>query len=458
MRVSVVGAGKMGLPIACQFASRGAQVTACDVNEEVVRAINAGTCPIDEPGIHELLGSVVRDGRLAATTDTAAAVGASDVIIVIVPAMLTSDRDIDPVHLLAASRAIAEGLRPGSMVIYETTMPVGGTRRLLAPALQAGGLEPGVDFDLVFSPERVKSQLVLRNLTVNPKVVGGVTPRATARAAAFYAEYLGAEVIEVDSLEAAEMVKLAGMVYRDVNIALANELGRYAEAVGVDLPSLLPAINSDGEAALLQPGIGVGGHCTPVYPHFLLRDADRREVDLAIPADARRINDSQVLHVLDQVEGLTGPLEGRAALILGLAFRPQVKEHAYSTAFALRDELGRRGAEVSLHDPLYTDDEIRAHGFHPGRLAGDLPPVLVLNTAHPQYRDLPFDELVSRGVRVVVDGRNAVAPDSVASAGAVYIGVGRPPRGGRSNGSPRVVDANPGTDAVETAAGIVAMA
>ncbi len=137
------------------------------------------------------------------------------------------------------------------MVSYETTLPIGGTRALL-PILESGGLRGGRDFDLVFSPERVKSQLVIQRLTKNPKIVGGLTPEAAARAAAFYGEHLGAPVINVGALETAEMVKLAGMVYRDVNIALANELARYCEAAGIDFPTVVQAANNDGEANLLQ--------------------------------------------------------------------------------------------------------------------------------------------------------------------------------------------------------------
>jgi nucleotide sugar dehydrogenase len=426
MRVAVVGAGKMGLPLAAQLAANGADVVACDIDPAVVTAIDAGDCPIDEPGVPELVAEAVSAGRLHATTDTAGAVCDREVVIIIVPALLGADRDIDVGPLGAASRAVAQGLQPNTMVIYETTMPVGGTRRLLAPQLETSGLSPGDDFDLVFSPERVKSQRVLRHLTVNPKVVGGHTPAAAARAEDFYGKYLGAPVTNVGTLEAAEMVKLAGMVYRDVTIALSNELARYAEAVGVDLPDLLPAINSDGEANLLSPGIGVGGHCTPVYPHFLLRDAERRGIAAGLAARARVVNDGQPAAVLDAVAGSTGPLAGRRVLVLGVAFRPGVNEHAYSSAFALRDALAERGADARFHDPLYSPAQLDDLGLP----AGDLeqtpaPEVLVLNTAHEGYLALDWAALRGRGVRVVVDGRNVLDPDDIEDAGLHYHGVGR---------------------------------
>ncbi|MBI2833253.1 MAG: nucleotide sugar dehydrogenase [Acidobacteria bacterium] len=427
MRVAVVGAGKMGLPLACQLARRGALVTACDINPSIVDAINRGECPIDEPGMPPLVGALVADGRLRATTDTAAAAGAADVIVVIVPALLTEDRDVDASALESASRHIAATLRPGALVAYETTLPVGGTRSRLVPVLETSGFRAGMDFDVVFSPERVKSGTVLDQLEKNPKVVGGITPASAARGARFYEQYLGAPVVDVGSLEAAEMVKVAGMVYRDVNIALANELARYAAGAGVDLPSLIDVVNTDGEAALLQPGVGVGGHCTPVYPWFLIRDAERRHLPATLAARARRINDDQPSHVVDALERTSGPVRGRRVLVLGLAFRPQVREHVLSPAFALRDELVARGAEVLVDDPLYSADEIRAHGFEAVSLeSATLPPLLILNTAHDRFRQIDFNELRRRGVEVVVDGRNLWDPASVHRAGLTYVGIGRP--------------------------------
>ena len=454
MRVVVVGAGKMGLPLACQIADRGAAVTACDVNAAVVDQVNAGDCPIDEPGVPDLLARVVGVGALVASTDTASAAAAADVVIVIVPALLTEELDVDTSILESVATQLSSAIRPGTLVSFETTMPVGGTRARLIPALEQGGLVAGRDFDVVFSPERVKSQSVLRNLTVNPKVVGGITPEAAARGERFYATFLGAPVRNVGTLEAAEMVKLAGMVYRDVSIALANELARYAEAVGVDLPALIDAVNTDGEAALLQPGIGVGGHCTPVYPHFLIRDAERRGVSVPVADRSRRTNDGQAEHAVARLEDAAGTLAGRSVTILGLAFRPRVKEHVCSTAFLLREALLRRGATVRLCDPLYSDEEIAAHGFVPTTL-DDLDEVLVLNTAHDEFVALDPAALAATGVTVVLDGRNCLDGSAVRAAGVSYVGIGRgTPDPARPHPIP-VAAPYLGHDEVEAAADVV---
>ena len=217
------------------------------------------------------------------------------------------------------------------------------------------------------------------------------------------AEYLGAPVINVGALETAEMVKLAGMVYRNVNIALANELARYCEAAGIDFPAVVQAANNDGEANLLHAGIGVGGHCTPVYPHFLFQESERFGVHAPLAELGRLLNDQQPAKVLDRLEREWQPLRGKRVLILGLGFRPQVKEDACSPAYTLAAELARRRARAELHDPLYTPDEIRNRGFSPGAFAvkgarwktlgreeGPMHELLILNTAHAAYADLDF--------------------------------------------------------------------
>lgn len=427
MNVSVIGAGKMGLPIAVWMASRGATVRACDKNPRVVEAIAAGDPAIEEPGVRELLAEALAAGRLRATTDTAAAAAESDVIVVITPAVLTGERDADLSNLEDASREIARGARAGALVVYETTVPVGTTRAHLAPILASGGLELGEELSVAYSPERVKSRFVMRHLDETPKVVGGLDRRSTSRAADFYARYLGAPTVEVASMEAAEFVKLAGMIYRDVNIALANQLGGYAEATGLDAAALFDAANTDGECALLSAGIGVGGHCTPVYPHFLIRDAARRGIDASIVEASRRVNDEQPERMAARLEHHLGGLRGRGVGILGLGFRPDVKEHICSPTFLLEAALRMRDADVRVHDPLFGDGELRGHGFAPWSPAADgwSPEALALVTGHTAFAELDLAALRAEGLRTVLDGRRFWDPDAVSALGLDYVGAGR---------------------------------
>jgi len=427
MNAAVIGAGKMGLPLACQLAAGGARVAACDVNPAVVEAILAGRMLFDEPGVEVLLRQARQAGTLTATTDLAEGLRDADVAIVIIPVLLTSANTADTRVMQEVTRQIAASLRRGMMVCYETTLPVGTTRNCLRPILETSGLRAGVDFDLVFSPERVKSQHVLEHLTEVPKIVGGVTKESAARGAAFYHEYLGAPVINVETLEAAEYAKLAGMIYRDVNIALANELAAYGEAVGVTFSAVRAAANTDGESFLLLPGIGVGGHCTPVYPYFLLQDAERSGVSVSLTPNARLLNDLQAARALDRVERLGARLAGNEVLILGLGFRPKVKEHTFSPAFRIAKAAAARGARARLHDPLYSSEEIAGFQFEPWDWQSErMPEVVVLNTAHPEYGAPDFPSWRDRGARYIVDGRNYWDARAAVAADLFYVAPGVP--------------------------------
>lgn len=424
MNVTVVGGGRMGLPLASVLAKHGATVTVADIDSDLVEAINAGKCPYEEPGLSELMRELHSAGGLTATTNTTAAAGKSEAIIIIVPAHLTEDREIDFSILRAASADVGTGLQPGALVVYETTVSIGGTRRELIPVLEEhSGLIAGKDFSVAYSPERVKANFVLSRLESVPKVVGSLDDTSRDKITTLYGKYLGAAVDDVGTLEAAESTKLLGMLYRDVNIALANELAAFCELANVDFDRIRSAANTDGEANLLIPGIGVGGHCTPVYPYFLTRESRRLGFTQRISEAAREINDGQPARQLDRIESYWAPLAGRRVHILGLGFRPGVKVETLSPAYELRDELVRRSAKVSLEDPYYNKLEIESLGFVPGSTNGA--EVIVLNTAHDEFKDVDFQRWRNEGVEVVLDGRNHWNKDAAEGAGLIYFGIGR---------------------------------
>ena len=417
----------MGLPLACVFAKHGAYVTVADINASLVAHVNAGRCPYEEPGLSELMAELHSAKRLDATTNTAEAASTADAVVIIVPAHLTPERDIDFRILQAASAEVGKGLRRDALVVYETTVSVGGTRRYLIPVLEEhSGMRAGTDFMVAYSPERVKANLVLSRLETTPKIVGGLDQRARETAIALYRDYLGAPVEDVGTLEAAECAKLMGMLYRDVNIALANELAAFCELAGVDFERVRKAANSDGESSLLLPGIGVGGHCTPVYPYFLTRASRRLGMGQRISEAAREINDNQPARQLDRVAAAWKSLEGKRVHIMGLAFRPGVKVDTLSPAYALREHLQKLGASITLEDPCYSDEEIAAAGFTPGRAADAQ--LVVLNTAHREFAKPDFRAWRAAGVEAVLDGRNLWDRYEVEATGLMYFGIGRSAR------------------------------
>lgn len=432
--VAVVGAGKMGLPLAAQFALHGWRVIAVDVQQAVVDAVNAGRSHVgEEPGLDEIVRDVHAAGRLRATTDGAAAAREADVVVLIVPVMLDDEQQPDYRYMDSAVASIAPGVHAGSTVIFETTLPVGDTRHRFAPRLEgASGLRADVDFFVAFSPERLYSGSALRNLATYPKLVGGVGPASGDRAAAFYASVLDAEVVLMSSAEAAEFSKLADTTYRDVNIALANEFARYADRAGVDIQEVIVAANSQPYSHIHQPGLGVGGHCIPVYPHFLLSRAPEME----LVGLSRRVNDGQVGLAIRTIQMALGGLEGVPVLVLGLTYRENVKELAYSRALPLIERLAFHGAIVSAYDPLLSPEEIERCSATP--YAWGSPSnarAIVTQTADRLWAGIDFGFFPD--LEILFDGRNSLR--DVALPGRVaYHGVGVPASARRSVGAATV--------------------
>ena len=282
MTITVVGLGKIGLPLAVQFASRGHHVFGADIDAGTVDEVNRATEPFPgEAHLQQRLAAVVGGGLLTATTDTAGAVSASDVVVLVVPLFVDGEGVPDFGWMDSATGDVSRGLRPGTLVVYETTLPVGTTRTRWKPMLeQESGLREGVDFDLVFSPERVLTGRIFTDLRRYPKLIDALSPRGAERATAFYQDVLefderpdlerGNGVWDLGSAEAAELAKLAETTYRDVNIGLANQFGVFAAKHGIDVHRVIEASNSQPYSHIHRPGIAVGGQCIPIYPRLYL--------------------------------------------------------------------------------------------------------------------------------------------------------------------------------------------
>ncbi|MDH3189039.1 MAG: nucleotide sugar dehydrogenase, partial [Acidimicrobiia bacterium] len=277
MNVAVIALGKIGLPLAVQIASKGHQVRGADISEPIVETVNRGEVPFPgEADLDTKLAAVVRDKSLVAMTNTTQAVAEAEAVVVVVPLMTDGAGNPDFRPMDAATKDIAAGLKPGTLVSYETTLPVGTTRgRFQAMLEELTGMTAGTDFYLVHSPERVFSGRIFSDLRRYPKLVGGVDDESTRQGVEFYEAVLdfderpdlerGNGVWAMASAESAEMAKLAETTYRDVNIALANEFARFSEQVGIDVSEVIAASNSQPFSHIHRAGVAVGGHCIPVY-------------------------------------------------------------------------------------------------------------------------------------------------------------------------------------------------
>ena len=428
MKIAVVALGKIGLPLAVQFASSGHDVIGVDVNQKAVDSINAAVEPFPgEAHLQERLSELIPAGRLRATTDYADAIPGADAVVLVAPVFVDDETwEPDFKYMDAATKSLAEHLTPGTLVSYETTLPVGTTRTRWKPMLEEGsGLTEGAEFHVIYSPERVLTGRVFEDLRKYPKLIGALSPEGTRRAREFYEAVLQFDerpdlprpngVWDLGSTEASEMAKLAETTYRDVNIGLANQFGVFAANHGIDVYKVIEACNSQPYSHIHRPGIAVGGHCIPVYPRLYLST----DPDADIVRVARQFNASMPERLVAQAAGVLGDLTGRRAVVLGAAYRGGVKETAFSGVFPTVAALKQRGADVFVHDPLYTDDELRGLGFEPFAL-GEEAELAILQTDHADYKTV--SPALIPGIKLLVDGRNAT--DAALWAGTPRIVVG----------------------------------
>lgn len=415
MDTCVVGIGKLGLPVAVHIAQMGNRVRGADIDERTVNLVNQGVEPFPgEPELADRLADVSARGLLTAHTDIADAVKNSQAVILLVPLIVDADRRPDFTAMDSATRSIGEGLQAGTLVSYETTLPVGTTRTRFAPRLaELSGLTVGEDLFVTHSPERVFTGRVFSDLRRYPKLVAGVTDACTRNGVAFYESVLEFDdrpdlprkngVWAMASVETAEMTKLAETTYRNVNIALANEYARFAEANGIDVYEVIDAANSQVFSHIHQPGASVGGHCIPVYPHLYMIN----DTEATVPVASVAANEAMPAHMADLLAGvLAGSLTDKLVVVLGLCYRGGAKEDAFSGTYSLVAALEQRGALVTVHDPMYSDGELQDRGFTP--YAGESTDGAIVHTDHEDYRNWTPANLP--GIQAIIDGRNMLAP------------------------------------------------
>jgi len=431
--IAVVGLGKIGLPLAVQYARHGQSVIGCDINPVVVENVNAGQSYMhEEPGLAAGVADAVHKGLLSATLNVTEAVSKANVVVVIVPVVIDDKHQVNFDAIDNATAAIGAGLRSDTLVIYETTLPIGTTTGRFAQILErTSKLKAGHDFLLAYSPERVKSGRIFRDLRTYPKVVGGIDERSTDAAVEFYRSVLDAEVIAMTSTDEAEFVKLIETAYRDVNIALANEFACFADTHGLNLALAIAAANTQPESHIHTPGIGVGGHCIPVYPYFLFSSLTGTNVQtrgselpmLILPRYARRINDSMAEYAVHRIEVEIGSLAQQSVLILGVAYRGNVRETAFSSAELLRNALLEHGAKVYADDPLFSEEELQALGYTPLPIGiEDEIRAIILQADHRVYQSFDFSRF--EHCRVVLDGRHTLRHEMIESLGMRHITIG----------------------------------
>jgi UDP-N-acetyl-D-glucosamine dehydrogenase len=388
--VGVIGLGYVGLPLAIAFAEAGFPVIGVDAQASRVDRLHRGSSPVEDVADARL--SALLDGKRLVVTGSAEALGEADAVVICVPTPLSKSKEPDISHIVAAADDVARILRPGQLVVLESTTYPGTTEEVLLPRFTGPGMSVGEQFFLAFSPERVDPGNRDHPLAGIPKVVGGVTPACRELASGLYAQII-ASVVPVSSTQTAEMVKLFENSFRSVNIALVNELAIMCRRLGLSVWEVIGAASTKPFGFMpFLPGPGIGGHCLPSDPHYLSWKARLAGYEAKFITFADEINGGMPGYVVqlaaDALNEQRKPVKGSRILVLGVAYKAGVGDVRESPALDVIDALGRRGAQVD-----YVDPHVPEIAVGPGRIAGvpweqaDLPSydlVMVL-TAHPEF-------------------------------------------------------------------------
>lgn len=432
-KVCVIGLGYIGLPMASTFATHGLHVVGVDINPAVLSTLRNGELHIQEPGLRALVRDALETGHLTISETTQPA----DAYIIAVPTPFHEGetrnyngrlyRLADMRAVTSAAESIVEHLKPGNLVILESTSPPRTTVDLVKPILEKSGLRAGGDFLLAYSPERVLPGRIIQELTENARVIGGIDRASSEAGRDLYAHFVSGEIVLTDATTA-EMVKLMENTYRDVNIAIANEYSRLAQRFGVDIWEAIGIANRHPRVKILNPGPGVGGHCISVDPWFLVEAAP----DLAeLITAARHVNDGQPCFVLDFVKSILGEgIQGGKIAVLGLSFKPDVDDLRESPAIEVAKLLSEAGATVLSYEP-YKPDYI-VSGMHAATTLEDViheADALVLLVGHREFKGLdPFELRKKTSARFAIDTVGGWDKHAWTAAGFEYfrLGVGKP--------------------------------
>lgn len=433
--IAVYGLGRMGLPLAAVFADCGARVIGADINPDVVSSINRGDCyVIGEPGLAELIEKNVTAGRLRATHDLLDAAKQADVMVIVVPTVLDSEHNPDLSNVKSLCKVISKGIEKGDIVIQESTVPARTTTDIILPILEESGLKRG-EFGVARCPEHAKYRSVIQDIKgSHRKVVGGVDDASTQAAAAIYSLINSMGVITVRDSTTAEAVKLFAAVYKDVNIALANELAVISNELGISAMEVFEVLNRPpAYAHVFTPGCGVGGHCIPVCGYGITSavKGDTRLLSLA-----REINDGMAGFTVDLVQRALQEkgveLNDANVLVMGVTYRGGVKDTLHSPSISIIRFLINTCSNVYAYDPLLLDEVVQ----YSAEVVNDLSQVgkdvqidaVIIASDHSEFKALDWNNLgIQLRHKVIVDGRQCLDVLKMRDEGWTIFGIGAQP-------------------------------
>lgn len=420
--VSVIGLGYVGLPLALLAARKGHNVVGIDVSEKKIASIRGGISPFHDENITRSL----TETKLEADTNFTR-VRESEIIIVCVPTPVRDDHSPDLEPLISACENIAPHLNPGSLIVIESTVNPGICDNIVIPVLEkASGLTAGKDFMLSHCPERVNPGDERWSVDNINRVAGSLTPEGLEKTLLFYRSIVSGEVRPMGSLKEAEAVKIVENTFRDVNIAFVNELALSFDRMGIDIVNVIDAASTKPFAFMPHyPGCGVGGHCIPVDPYYLIEEGRRNGFDHEFLSLARKINNRMPIHTVDLLERVLAQsgqkLAGSRIAVLGLAYKADIEDMRESPSHVIIEELQARKALPIAFDPYVRSDEYATSLDE--ALAGAN--AAIISTPHRAFKTLSPRDFLDRGVSIVIDGKNCLPKQLFLDEGITYRGIGR---------------------------------
>ncbi len=420
--VTVVGLGYVGFPLALLAAEKGHRVYGYDINEEHIKTLQQGISPFADPALQEKLSQTT---SLTFGHDPIK-IRDADIVIVCVPTPVDKDHKPNLNPLRKACETVASYLRKGQLIAIESTIFPGTMEEIILPIMQSSNLTVGDDYWLVHCPERIDPGNPNYSISTINRVLGGITPRCGKKGKDFYDTLIDAEVQMLSSIKAAETTKVVENTFRDVNIALVNELAQAFDSMGIDVLEVIKGASTKPFAFMPHyPGCGVGGHCIPVDPYYLIEKSREKGFNPKFLAMARKINEGMPAYTVKKVvEGLLEAgktLQTASIVLLGLAYKKEIDDIRESPSLVIADALVNRGAQFEIYDP-YVLDKSTVTSL-PAALHGK--DCVIIATNHAEFANLTAQELQDAGVKVVVDGRNCLNKQDIIDSGIVYKGIGR---------------------------------
>lgn len=419
--VTVIGLGYVGLPLACLLAEKGNKVYGLDIDKGRIDLINKGISPINDESLKKKLEKV----KITATAD-GGVIAESEVIVICVPTPVDINNHPDLAPLTSAAKTISKNLKKWQLVIIESTIFPGTTEEIIKPILENSGLSAGRDFHLAHCPERIDPGNKKWGISNLPRVVGATTKEGLARAVEFYKGFVDAEVTALSSVKAAEAVKITENTFRDINIAFVNEMAMSFDSMGIDVVEVIKGAATKPFSFLPHyPGCGVGGHCIPVDPYYLIEKANQNGFDHTFLKLARSINKGMpeytVKLVTEELNQIGKSIKGSRIGVLGLAYKADVDDIRESPSFEIIALLKKRGAGLSVYDP-YVREKSTVSSLNELLKKAEY---LLITTDHSEFREMDLEKLKQNNIKIVIDGRNCLDKDKVTGLGIRYKGIGK---------------------------------